>query len=245
LPRAALENSFVQEQILNEDHNWMLRCMNTPPEDALIPMPESEAIKTYHADFRAYTSRVDDLVAKLKTQVYEAVKLARLASHVPANGAILEVGSGIGGSLAAMAVGSDPSVRLISVDHFGPYTEITAGSPKGITVTEGDEKIFWETAQVLGYRERVRQIKKLSCDGAADIENESCDLVFIDANHSYETTLDDLQRYWPKVRPGGILIGHDFSTRFPGVIRAVENWEERSRVSVFQGTTIFYARKDM
>lgn len=45
------------------------------------------------------------------------------------------------------------------------------------------------------------------------------DIVFIDADHSYNGCRNDIILYKPKVKKGGILSGHDID--FPGVNRAV------------------------
>ncbi|KKK62149.1 hypothetical protein LCGC14_3007230, partial [marine sediment metagenome] len=47
------------------------------------------------------------------------------------------------------------------------------------------------------------------------------DFVFIDANHSYECVVKDIKAWTPKLRPGGMLSGHDFSDRYSGVVGAV------------------------
>ena len=44
------------------------------------------------------------------------------------------------------------------------------------------------------------------------------DLIHIDGSHEYEEVVDDLQHWWPLVRPGGVLLGDDY--RFPDVKRA-------------------------
>ena len=48
---------------------------------------------------------------------------------------------------------------------------------------------------------------------------EEQDVVFIDADHSYNGCLKDIIEYTPKVNKGGILSGHDID--FPGVNKAV------------------------
>ena len=51
------------------------------------------------------------------------------------------------------------------------------------------------------------------------------DLVFIDANHEYTHVKQDILAWLPKVRPGGILAGHDYAPEIPmfsGVKQAVD-----------------------
>jgi len=48
------------------------------------------------------------------------------------------------------------------------------------------------------------------------------DFVFIDADHSKSGVLADLGGWWPVVRPGGLLCGHDWGIY--GVKPAVEEW---------------------
>ncbi|HEV7223844.1 MAG TPA: class I SAM-dependent methyltransferase [Pirellulales bacterium] len=52
---------------------------------------------------------------------------------------------------------------------------------------------------------------------------DDLDFAFIDAAHDYQSVLADRQAWWPKIKKGGILAGHDFSSaQFPGVKQAVE-----------------------
>lgn len=56
---------------------------------------------------------------------------------------------------------------------------------------------------------------------AHQFEDNSLDWVYLDGDHRREGCLADLLSYEPKVKPGGYLLGHDFSFAFPGVIQAV------------------------
>lgn len=53
------------------------------------------------------------------------------------------------------------------------------------------------------------------------IPRGECDVVFIDALHDYESVKQDIGLWWPLVRPGGYLCGHDYNHKWPGVMRAV------------------------
>ena len=49
-----------------------------------------------------------------------------------------------------------------------------------------------------------------SVEAAAKVEDHSFDFVYIDARHDYESVKEDLEAWCAKVRPGGILAGHDY-----------------------------------
>jgi len=72
-------------------------------------------------------------------------------------------------------------------------------------------------------------IKGLSIDVAKTLLNESLDWVYIDADHRYEVVKADLEAWFPKVRKGGVISGHDYvkyengETVF-GVIEAVDEF---------------------
>ena len=48
------------------------------------------------------------------------------------------------------------------------------------------------------------------------------DLMFVDGSHSYEYVLADTESAWQLVKPGGLLLWHDYDSRWwPGVTRAL------------------------
>lgn len=77
------------------------------------------------------------------------------------------------------------------------------------------------------------QIKEMSSvEAASQIEDQTLDLVFIDADHSYEGVREDIEAWFPKVKSGGWIGGHDYQNpdaRFCfGVDRAVDEWIEET-----------------
>lgn len=71
---------------------------------------------------------------------------------------------------------------------------------------------------------RAKPIKKTSEEAARDIPNQSLDFVFIDADHSYSAVCDDIDLWLPKIKPGGILCGHDYGDDRFGVTKAVDGF---------------------
>ena len=65
----------------------------------------------------------------------------------------------------------------------------------------------------------VRLVRKLSVDASLDYADGYFDFVYIDANHSFTACHEDMVAWWPKVRAGGYLCGHDWS--WASVRRAV------------------------
>jgi len=58
---------------------------------------------------------------------------------------------------------------------------------------------------------------------AKRFDDKSIDLVFIDADHSAKGVFADLQAWVPKIKPGGVISGHDYgSHNHPGVKPAVD-----------------------
>ena len=61
--------------------------------------------------------------------------------------------------------------------------------------------------------------------------DRTLDFVFADSDHSKAGTLEAINTWWSKVRPGGLMAGHDLDySGFPGVRQAVVETSERRRL---------------
>lgn len=60
---------------------------------------------------------------------------------------------------------------------------------------------------------------------AADLITEQVDFVYVDARHDYCGCKEDIELYWPKIRPGGIMAGHDYTSAYLVRLRSGQNWE--------------------
>jgi hypothetical protein len=70
---------------------------------------------------------------------------------------------------------------------------------------------------------KIEWIKKKSQDAVEDVP-DNLDFVYIDGDHSYEGAKRDIELYWPKIKEGGILAGHDFDNE--NVAKAVKDYLE-------------------
>lgn len=58
-------------------------------------------------------------------------------------------------------------------------------------------------------------------------EDQSVDLVFIDADHRYESVKRDITNWLPKIKPGGYISGHDINQTYTqqAVKETIEEYE--------------------
>ena len=62
----------------------------------------------------------------------------------------------------------------------------------------------------------------MSSDDAVSSLPEELDFVYVDGNHAGRQVERDLSNYWPKIRPGGVIGGHDWKLPdFEGLVNAV------------------------
>lgn len=85
-------------------------------------------------------------------------------------------------------------------------------------------KEFYNKEIANRYKNRLIAIEAKSEVAADRIANNSLDLVFIDANHSYDYVKKDIIKYTPKLKESGMLTGHDID--YPGVNQAVNEMIE-------------------
>jgi hypothetical protein len=67
----------------------------------------------------------------------------------------------------------------------------------------------------------INPIRLSSLDAVNLYPNRSLDFVFIDASHEYNDVKKDILSWYPKIKKGGFIAGHDYTT-FDGVKQAVD-----------------------
>lgn len=78
-----------------------------------------------------------------------------------------------------------------------------------------DHQTFYEDAmfKMQPWRNITSVYRMKSIEAAQKIPDYSLDFVYIDARHDYCAVSEDIESYWPKLRPGGIMSGHDYLTQ--------------------------------
>ena len=124
-----------------------------------------------------------------------------------------------------------PMAKLYLIDPYDWYEDST--EPEDL-----DTLRIYETAlnKMKRYGPRIFFIRKTS-EEAVDFVQEPLDFVYIDGNHLYDYVKKDIELYYPKLKSGGILGGHDFNATYPGVAEAVLEFARKHRLQL-QGDNI-------
>jgi predicted O-methyltransferase YrrM len=73
------------------------------------------------------------------------------------------------------------------------------------------EKMFEETKETLQpWAHKTTFLRMLTSEAVNYIDDNMLDFVHVDARHDFCGCKNDIDLYWPKIRPGSILAGHDF-----------------------------------
>lgn len=110
-------------------------------------------------------------------------------------------------------------LKLYGVDPYPTYIDWDGNQPAAKHNYEEYKK------KTEPYMDRLTHFYKTSDEAAEEFEDESLDFVFIDGLHTYKQVLKDCENYWPKVKKGGLMIGHDFS-RIQDVNKAVREFAD-------------------
>lgn len=96
--------------------------------------------------------------------------------------------------------------RLICIDNwkagYDPE-DITSGSNR-------KHDYHCALANLQPYQEQVTILRLDSLQAAEITKDGFLDFVYVDACHQYKSVKEDLHAWYPKIRSGGILFGHDF-----------------------------------
>lgn len=87
------------------------------------------------------------------------------------------------------------------------------------------------------YSDKIVWVEKYSDDALNDIKEE-IDFLYIDGNHYSPFIDNDIKNYFPLVKEGGIISGHDYSEYWKDVMMAVFNLSKQLNkpVSIGHGT---------
>lgn len=110
--------------------------------------------------------------------------------------------------------------------RYGLFSRTLAKYYKGtiLCVDKWEDREIEEVSTVVLESEQFHRWKGDSISVASVTGFESLDFVYLDAGHEYENIKADFEAWYTKVRPGGIIAGHDYGhdNEFPGVKKYID-----------------------
>lgn len=120
--------------------------------------------------------------------------------------------------------------KLYLIDEWPP--RLTCQRPEQFLGTENHRFVLQRFRNEIAAG--IVEVRRARSPAAAnEFPNDYFDWIYIDADHTYEAVRDDLAAWRPKVKPGGLVMGHDYCEakgRNFGVIRAVTESVERGEL---------------
>lgn len=200
----------------------MFRWLRKPQIKAIIPKielsalwPDEISVKILEPDAKDGNVSLGELIV-----ISQLIKLRNPLK-------IFEIGTFDGRTALNMALNSSPQTAIYTLDLApGEAAESSTG---------GDKKFIGkvETGFRFKGKEASKKINQLLGDSAkfdfAPYQN-SMDFVFVDGSHAYEYVLKDSESALKIIKPGGIILFHDYNTSWPGVTKALnELYQNDSR----------------
>ncbi len=129
------------------------------------------------------------------------------------NAKFVEIGSFRGASavfMGTLILNNNKNIKLYCVDPWEDSEEAKKTQPPRNELIDniGVYNDFLKNIEEV--KSCVFPIRKPSTIAVEGFENNDLDFIFIDGDHSYEAVSSDLNIWWPKLKDGGIIAGHDF-----------------------------------
>jgi predicted O-methyltransferase YrrM len=121
-----------------------------------------------------------------------------------------------------------PNLKLYSIDPYKEYTDWHGG----IYAQHYQDSLFNHVGQKLSkFKDRFLLLRMTSDTAIRAFLDDSVDFIFIDGLHTYDQVLKDCKNYYPKLKSGGLISGHDYNA-IEAVRKAVDEFAQIEQKNV-------------
>lgn len=195
-----------------------------------------EKLNKYFSVLSEELSQDPQLTLKIKLiprRTIPVIKRSSLLQTIERLGRIEKaVEIGVRGGNNALAILNEKVNKLYLVDPYEPYKD----EEEWLDQIKQDKYKKEMLEKIEPFKSKVETIFLSSKGASSFFKEKELDYVYIDANHSYENVKEDIELWYPKVKLGGTLAGHDFNeVIFPGVFKAVTDFVTQNNLELLQG----------
>jgi hypothetical protein len=127
----------------------------------------------------------------------------------------LKVGAEVGvrvGAFSAHLLANSKLDLLHSIDPWTDDDTMTMAYTARMFKKNGRMQAFYEEAmdRLAKFGDRSRVVRKTSLEAVEGFKDGELDFLYLDASHLFTGFAMDMIRWWPKVRDGGVMAGHDY-----------------------------------
>jgi cephalosporin hydroxylase len=142
--------------------------------------------------------------------------VSELLKDLPPDQLCVEIGTWIGESAVLFAAHYK---QVVCVDLWEMSPEQVEHDLKTWNCTRSELKE--EYLKRIQPYDNIAYIQTSSLAAAELFPTGSIDMIYLDADHSYEAVLADIKAWLPKLKVGRYFCGHDYQPGFEGCMRAV------------------------
>jgi hypothetical protein len=99
---------------------------------------------------------------------------------------------------------------LYSIDPWKEFSEESYRDAANVGQQQQDAYHAETQYRLSRFGNRSKILRLTSAAAAREIADGSLDFAYLDAQHHYEAVKEDIELWYPKVKSGGILCGHDY-----------------------------------
>lgn len=132
--------------------------------------------------------------------------LPKILSEFP-NGFGAEIGTLRGEFSKTLLSTWSGTLYMIDVWRSLDYSDYVDSNNHGFL----EDKVYEDAMNnIRGFEDRGIMVRATSEIASKMFQDESLDFVYIDANHAYDFVKQDIELWFPKVKKGGYICGHDY-----------------------------------
>jgi predicted GH43/DUF377 family glycosyl hydrolase len=190
-----------------------------------------------NSPYATFTEQQQNKIMQVRTEIEGwtdyLIWFKNIALSAPDNITYVEIGAHKGQSVLALAD------CLASFSRSG---YITAVSPCQSRCLTGQLEIEENLKNCPIY---TKIVPGSPLEIAKTYQDESSDLIFMDAALQYDSLFAELEAWWPKVKPGGLFAGHDFlDSGWVDVAPTVKRWARMHRLTLhFEAPHVWWVEK--